>query len=252
MRNLNAIPALYQRGATLIVVLVLLVMITIVGTWAIRGSITSLNIATNAQAQALLQQTSDAVFVNLENTTSNSLKFANMRIGDGMLAYVMRPENKNKELVLCIRGSTTDNFAGSRYGSVIYWNGSTINNSELGKNGFCKTGRLLDFLSKRAAVMTQVSVRAAPAEKDWEHMISGDDKETSKRKDIQKVVITSTSLLPSLSSTATSKINECLSNYTSFYDEVAKQDTVTDCLAKNNVPYNTQVMEYTLRYVTAS
>lgn len=241
-----------QRGATLIIVLVLLVVITIIGTWAVRGSITSLNIATNAQAQALLMQNSDSVFFTLENTTSNTLKFSNMRIGDGMLAYVLRPENKNKELVFCIRGTVADNFAGSRNGSAIYWNGSAINNSELGKNGYCKVGRLLDFLSKRSAVMTQVSVRAAPAEKDWEHMLSGDDKETSKRQDIQKVIVTATSLLPNLSTALSTSINECLSNYTSFYDGIAKNDTVTDCLAKNNVPYSTQLMEYTLRYINAS
>ena len=39
-----------QRGATLIVVLVMLILLTLVGTWAIRGSLTSLNIATNTQA----------------------------------------------------------------------------------------------------------------------------------------------------------------------------------------------------------
>lgn len=183
-----------QVGSVLIVVLIMLVVLTISGALAIRSSLTSLNISTNVQAQSLLMQNSDSVFFTLESQTANALKFANMRIGDGMLAYVMRPENKNKELVFCIRGTVADNFAGSRSGSIIYWSGTSITNSDLGKNGFCKTSRTLDFISKRAAVMTQVSVRAAPADKDWEHMISGDDKETSKRQDIQKVIITATSL----------------------------------------------------------
>lgn len=241
-----------QTGSVLIVVLIMLVVLTIAGVWAIRASLTSLNISTNAQAQSLLMQNSDSVFFTLETETANALRFANMRIGDGMLAYVMKPENKNKELVFCIRGTVTNNFAGSRLGSVVYWAKTSIKNSDLGKNGFCKTNRTLDFISKRAAVMTQISVRAAPADKDWEHMLSGDDKETSKRQDIQKVIITATSLLPNLSGSLESKINACLTDYTSFYDEVAKQDTVTDCLAKNNVPYSTQEMEYTLRYVSAS
>lgn len=241
-----------QTGSVLIVVLIMLVVLTIAGVWAIRASLTSLNISTNAQAQSLLMQNSDSVFFTLETETANALKFANMRIGDGMLAYVMKPENKNKELVFCIRGTVTNNFEGSRLGSAVYWVGTSIKNSDLGKNGFCKTSRTLDFISKRAAVMTQISVRAAPSDKDWEHMLSGDDKETSKRQDMQKVVITATSLLPNLSSSLESKINACLTDYTSFYDGVAKQDTVTDCLAKNNVPYSTQEMEYTLRYVGAS
>ena len=48
-----------QRGATLIVVLIMLVLLTLVGTWAIRGSLTSLNIATNSQIGQLLLQTGD-------------------------------------------------------------------------------------------------------------------------------------------------------------------------------------------------
>ncbi|WP_432209005.1 pilus assembly PilX family protein, partial [Acinetobacter variabilis] len=70
-----------QRGATLIVVLVMLILLTLVGTWAIRGSLTSLNIATNTQAQALLQQASDAIFFSLENQTSDDFALTNMRIG---------------------------------------------------------------------------------------------------------------------------------------------------------------------------
>lgn len=85
-----------QEGSTLIVVLIMIVVIAIAGTWAVRSSLTSLNISTNAQAQSLLMQNSDSVFYTLENKTSNALTFAQMRIGDGMLAYVLRPENKGK------------------------------------------------------------------------------------------------------------------------------------------------------------
>ena len=45
-----------QNGSVLIVVLVMLIVIAIAGTWAIRSSITSLNISTNAQASSLLVQ----------------------------------------------------------------------------------------------------------------------------------------------------------------------------------------------------
>ena len=241
-----------QSGAVLIVVLIMLVLLTLVGTWAIRGSITSLKIATNAQAQALLKQTSDSVFFTLENKTDDELVFTNMRIGDGMLNYTLRPENKGKELVFCIRGETVDNFVGSRLASVVYWEGSTIKNTEMGKNGFCQVSRLTDFLSGRNAVMTQVTVRAASNDRDWEHMMEGDDKETSKSTGIQKVTITATSLIPKLSDSSSSDINGCLTNYTSFEDEVSKKQTVTDCLANSNVPYSTQEMEYTMKTISAS
>ncbi len=48
-----------QRGATLIVVLIMLLVITIVGIFAIRVAMTSLNIATNSQIGQLLLQTGD-------------------------------------------------------------------------------------------------------------------------------------------------------------------------------------------------
>ena len=241
-----------QSGAVLIVVLVMLVLLTLIGTWAIRGSINSLKISTNAQAQALLKQTSDSVFFTLENKTDDELTFAKMRIGDGMLNYTLRPENKGKELVFCIRGETTDNFSGSRLASVVYWDGGAIKNTEMGTNGFCKVNRLNDFLSGRNAVMTQVTVRAASNARDWEHMMDGDDKESSKSTGIQKVIITATSILPNLSNSSVSNINDCLTNYTSFEDEVSHNLTVTDCLANKNVPYSTQDMEYTIKTIRAS
>lgn len=51
-----------QRGATLIVVLFLLLAIIVLGTLAIRQSLVGLSIATNSQAQQLLLQNSDAAF----------------------------------------------------------------------------------------------------------------------------------------------------------------------------------------------
>lgn len=249
MKNINSIKS--QSGATIIIVLVMLVIMAIAGTWAIRSSITSLNISTNAQAQSLLMQNSDSVFYSLENRTSNDLTFAQMRIGDGMLAYVLRPENKGKELVFCIRGTVTDNFSGSRIASSVYWQGEKLINNELGTNGFCQISRG-DFISGRQAVMTQVSVRAADASRDWEHMMDGDDKESSKSTGIQKVAITATSILPNLGNASLKQVGACLSSSTSFVDPLVKNETVTDCLSKLNIPYSTQEMEYSLRSLKAS
>lgn len=241
-----------QTGSVLIVVLIMLVLVTLVGTWAIRGSITSLKIATNSQAQALLKQTSDSVFYTLENKTDDALTLAEMRGGDGMLGYVMRPGNKGKELVFCIRGSVADNFSGGRIASVAYWQGTTIKNTDAGKNGFCQKNRTTDFLSGRSAVMTQVSIRASENEKDWEDMLESDDKDSSKSVGKPRVTITATSIIPNFSEASVTEINACLSNYTSFSDPVTKNKTVTDCLSEKNVPYSTQQMEYILQTISGS
>lgn len=235
-----------QKGSTLIVVLVMLVLLTIVGTWAIRGSLTSLNIATNAQAQALLQQSSDAVFYALENQTSDDLTLANMQIGDGMLAYIMRDDNKGKELVFCMRGGDANTLEGSRNGSVVYWEGSSIRNTQLGTTGFCKLSRKSDFVSGRSAVMTRVAIRAASTGVDWEHMLEGDDGEFSKTQKKQAVVVNVISMIPALSESSNGEVEKCLSDFTSFRDPTVDNRTVSDCLTGLNVPFSNQEMEYTL------
>ena len=55
-----------QNGATLIVVLVLLLAITVIGTLAIKNSVVGLSIATNSQAQQLLLQNADSAFFSVE------------------------------------------------------------------------------------------------------------------------------------------------------------------------------------------
>lgn len=240
-----------QQGSVLIVVLVMLVLLTLIGTWAIKGSLTSLNISTNAQAKALLMQNSDSVFYSLENYTKDDLKFANMQIGDGIINFVDREDNTGKELVFCIRGSRADNFEGTRHASVIYWDGKTIKNSDQGKNGYCQTNRLTDFLSGRKAVMTQVAIRTTVTEDDWDHMVEGTNQDEKADK-MPTITVTATSILPNLSSADKAEINKCLMDYTSFVDDKAANKTVTDCLAELGVPYSTQDMQYQLRSVKTS
>ena len=246
---MNSINMKHQKGATLIIVLIMLLLLSIIGTWAIKGSITSLRVATSTQADALLKQSSDAVFFKMENDTSNDLTLANMQVGDGILAYLMREENKGKELVFCVRGNTQDNWAGARQGSIVYWQGTSINNSELGPNGFCRTTRATDYTSGRQAVMTRVAIRVSSTNKDFSHMVDGDDDE--KGKDISTVIVNATSLLPNMSTADDDDINACISDHATFLDTASNNETVIDCLASLGVPYSSQEMVYTLRAVKA-
>ena len=241
----------YQQGSVLIVVLVMLILLTLIGTWAIKGSLTSLNISTNAQAKALLMQNSDSVFYTLENYAKDELKLAEMRTGDGIINFVDSAGNNGKELVFCIRGNRVDNFQGTRHASVIYWDGKTLKNSDQGKNGYCQVNRLTDFLSGRKAVMTQVAIRSTATEDDWEHLVEGTN-QTEKTDTIPTITITATSILPNLSSASKTEINNCLTNYTSFVDDKAANKTVTDCLGELGVPYSTQDMQYELRSIKTS
>lgn len=81
-----------QKGATLIVVLILLVALTVIGTLAIRQSLVSLNIATNGQAQQLLIQNSDSATFNVENPNNLIRSLAR----DGMFGFIKGSTNKGK------------------------------------------------------------------------------------------------------------------------------------------------------------
>ena len=106
----------YQAGATLIVVLIFLVAMTIIGTLAIRQSMVSLSVATNSQVQQLLTQNSDAALFKAENP--GDLAYALSPVG--LFGYINNPKNKNNELVFCFRGSESQFFNISK-ARLIQW-----------------------------------------------------------------------------------------------------------------------------------
>lgn len=241
-----------QSGNTLIFVLIMLLLIAIVGTWAIRGAITSLNITTNAQAQSLLVQNSDAVFFQLEAYTDDAVQIAKLQLDNGMIGFVNKPENKGKELVYCLRKAESTNKYNLGKASLVYWQGSTIQKNDLGQDGYCKVNLSTDFTSDRGAVVTRVGARSiVEGRKDWSHMYEGSDPESYGGKDIGTIIINATSFLPNLSSASAEDINKCVMNYPSFNVVVngETKDSVADCLAALNVPYSSQEMEYQLRQV---
>ena len=90
-----------QQGATLIMVLFVLLLITIVGVLAIRVALTSLNIATNSQIGQLLLQTGDTPNNQILNTTnlSNILDFSGA-VGAAIKEHETDP---GKEYIFCYK-----------------------------------------------------------------------------------------------------------------------------------------------------
>ncbi|WP_173911726.1 hypothetical protein [Acinetobacter sp. Marseille-Q1618] len=242
-----------QSGNTLVIVLMMLLLITIMGTWAIRGAITSLNITTNAQAQALLVQNSDAVFFQLESYTDDAVQIAKLQLDNGMIGFANKPENKGKELVYCLRKNEKENKYNLGKASLVYWQGATLRKNDLGQDGYCKVNKATDFTSDRAAVVTRISARSiSEGRKDWGHMYEGGDAETYGGKEIGTIIINATSLIPNLSSASADEINKCIMNYPSVNIVVngVTKKSVADCLSELNVPFSSQEMEYQLRQVS--
>jgi Tfp pilus assembly protein PilX len=268
-----------QIGQTLIIVLLLLVAITLIGSLAIRSSVLSLKVSTLSQAQQLLLQNSDAALFKVEDP-DQLLK--NMAL-NGMFGYIKGEDNVGKELVFCFKSGNA-NFFSLANASLISWNGSTIQNDGLGNNGFCKMESGF-FTSGRGVVITQIAVKAMDAKDSvaFQHMQKGTDPESSKKDPAQMYTIYATSIFPTLSSSTLNDsdlktaVNKCFnSRFNSIPTEkqneilVAEENinadkslteeqkaqkiaalnaakiTVSTCLSALGVPTHTQVANYAL------
>lgn len=253
-----------QTGATLIVVLILLVLVTVIGTLAVRSSLTALSIATNSQAQQLLVQNSDSAIFNVENPAFLTRNTAY----DGLFGQIKSDANKGKELVFCYRGASS-NFYDYSQASFMKWvSGAAPSNSELGLDGYCKIGGTENFFtSGRRAVMTQVAIKANTSSDSldlaFQHMQEGTDVEASKIEKSEKILVIATSIVPALSTVEDSKINNCFSKHMNQVvipngvtpvqdpDDSTKTmgTSVSQCLQNLGVPVNTQIAEYNLMQV---
>jgi len=266
-----------QQGATLITILILLVAITIIGSLAIRSSITSLKISTMSQAQKLMLQSSDTALFQIENP-ENIQK--NMAI-NGMFGYIKGEDNIGKELVFCYKASEPDFFKLSR-ASLINWNGTTVDSSGLGQNGFCKIDNGF-FSSSRKTVMTQVAIKAADMSnaEAFSYMQKGTDPDSAKIDPGQLYTVYATTIFPALapSSVSNTSIDNCFKqhfnsipstkiaevdidlatekakpttgtgaqNPTTISNLELAKKTVSACLNNLGVPAHTQVATYSLQ-----
>lgn len=266
-----------QQAATLITVLLLLVAITIIGSLAIRSSIMSLKVSTMSQAQQLMLQSSDTALFEIENLDKLQ---QNMAI-NGMFGYVKGEDNIGKELVFCYKASESDFFKLSR-ASLINWNGTSVDTSGLGVNGFCKIDNGF-FSSSRKTVMTQIAIKAADVSnaEAFAYMQKGTDPDSAKVDPGQLYTVYATTIFPVLapSSVSNTSIDNCFKqhfnsipstkiaevdidlatekakpttgtgaqNPTTISNLELAKKTVSACLNNLGVPAHTQVATYSLQ-----
>lgn len=246
-----------QTGATLIVVLIFLVAITIIGTLAIRQSMVSLGVATNSQVQQLLMQNSDAALYKAENPADLAYALSPA----GQFGFVNNAKDKNKELVFCFRANDSLFFSVGD-ASIMQWlNGQDVlNNSRKGTNGYCDSSADAVknwFTSGRRAVLTQVTVKFptdSGGDTPFYGRARGTDGQTGQVEEARRVKVFTVSIMPSLSKASRSSINACLKDRMSQVTPPEDKDPstltadqkvdMTECLTKLNVPFTTQVGEY--------
>ena len=215
-----------QKGATLITVLVILIVITLLGTIAVKMGIVGLKIATNSQVNALLLENSDSALFNIENPAEVERQLAL----DGMFAYFNSAANANDELVFCYRASENSFFKLSK-ASAITEDGST---TKIGVDGFCKANQ---FAMGRSAVLSQVyltksSTVSAPFGSVPKGTSIGQSNVPATSNNIGATVI---SVLPSFAGATTTQIENCFKQ---------RASAVGACFDGLGIPYNMQHSDY--------
>ena len=215
-----------QKGATLITVLVILIVITLLGTIAVKMGIVGLKIATNSQVNALLLENSDSALFNIENPAEVERQLAL----DGMFAYFNSADNANDELVFCYRAAQNAFYDFSK-ASAIAADGTT---TKIGVDGFCKANQ---FAMGRSAVLSQVyltksSTVSAPFGSVPKGTSIGQSNVPATSNNIGATVI---SVLPSFAGATTTQIENCFKQ---------RASAVGACFDGLGIPYNMQHSDY--------
>lgn len=217
-----------QKGATLITVLVILVIVTLLGTIAVKMGIVGLKIATNSQVNALLLENSDAALFNVENPAEVERQLAL----DGMFAYFNSSANANDELVFCYRASENSFFKLSK-ASAITEDGSTL---KIGVDGFCKANQ---FAMGRSAVLSQVYLtKNATTSTPFGGVPKGTSLgQSNVSVTMHNIGATVISVLPSFAGATTTQIENCFKQ---------RASAVGACFDGLGIPYNMQHSDYTV------
>ena len=244
----NGIRAQSQKGATLIVVLFLLLIIMVVGTFAIKMGITSLAISTNAQINQLLSQSADTPLNKYLNTADLS-------------SLAIDEKGVNREFIFCYKPTSNRSFGLNSDTSVISAkeNGDDARLVNSGVAGFCDLKR--DFGSARQAVVTQVAI-TIPKYKDatkkpGDSLVRGTNLSdgTGLPKNLvsqDTIRVTTTAFLPAYANTSLDNVKDnCLSSKKVYIsdnlsDELSTKKTLRECLTEYNIPVVSQVQEFTL------
>lgn len=203
-----------QKGAAILVVMLVLLVITLLGVAAVRMGLTSLTIATNSQVSSLLFQAADSGLVTFELKVVENPGAAALPTG------VIGPSLNapGVEQLYCV---TKANRL---------------------KPGTCASN---DFTSSRDAVVNQIAIEV-PAAADGSPMravVLGTDLD---RAGISNYIVHvhSTSVLPVFGAATGGEIDDCLKSP----NDSEVDPTVTDCLTDEGAVFNTLVQEYSYGY----
>ncbi|MES1965636.1 pilus assembly protein PilX [Psychrobacter sp. AH5] len=246
-----------ERGATLIVVLLFIVLIMLAGAIAVRQSNTDLKIATSDQINTVLLQSSDSANQKLEmmlNGSATTTEYKDVTSAAGVFGhFLLNPENATNEFIYCFNPRTKKYLAsnasikvkGTAENPGGYWNSLD--------NGVCNYNSADGYTSARQTVVTQMSVTVTPPDPNAErfgHVVIGKEIEDRTSKKF-KFDIRATSALPSYSEPKANGDN-CFAQ-TSVSENVATgKKSLNDCMVAAKTPSKMLYEQADVENVSAS
>lgn len=249
-----------QQGATLIIVLMVVLLLAIIGAMSVRNSQVSLDMTTSAQVNQLLMQSSDVPLAKLDMTsvesdpTTKLTRLQEMALNNnGPIGALKTEGRKNEEYVLCYQPLVRDKLYDPGKHRILL---SSDGNSTTGdSDGFCKLS-IGDnaYTSKRGTVASQVAmtrptVNDSTADdievKPLSALNTGMDNTSARVSEAAYFRSYVTSVLPALSiSSNTSDIEDCLKLPIGGLAEDSATTSQILCLDGTDTPINIQVQDY--------
>ena len=250
----------HQQGMTLITTMIVLLLVTVIGTLAVRYAMTGLKVSTNSQVKQILIQSADTPFFIIRNMTPQQIRQL-----DNVIGLALNNNFLDREYVFCYKPKSQKNFASiSNVAQISPYTSTGVLTAEKtmrliqGNNAsFCSL--TTDFGSGRDAVVTQVAVSLITNNLDnvekGQYLpegtnVSGASHLKAALGSTQRFRVTTTAILPSYSNAKLSQVqSECLSsanprlNDNTDYPELF---TLNKCLAQFGIPVETQTQEFNL------
>lgn len=220
-----------QRGATLVTVMIIMVLVTLLGLSAMRMSVSSLALATNSQVTNLVFQSADTGINTMVNRISSDPKTA---VTTGVLKDAIA--NLGTEYRFCLTPMTTP------AAQLLPFTTGTCD----------VTLNTTNYMSTRAAVAVQVTLQTKQLDPTLATQFGSDPSAAPQMG--YTVMMYSTAVLPSLGSASQAAINGCLANTNDEMVDRTKATgtldntitTVTDCLTDAGAVFNSQLDERVL------
>lgn len=249
-----------QSGATLIVVLAMVLLLGLLATIAVRGLQTSMGMTTSSQVNKLLVQSSDVPLAklemaNIDKDSSGNTVISAMGLGEGPIGYLLQEGNQDKEYILCYRPTTVKGlYEGPNSHMIIVPNGNNTPGYQGSSSGYCDLSNASAFTSGRKAVSSQITMTRPTVNTSTSDDVDvkplaasnlGIDGASIGVKESTYFRSYATSILPGLSlSSNSTTISNCMKLPIGGNAGTTASSNEINCLSTNNVPMNIQVQDY--------